>query len=130
MRPQRADPARHGGTIRFDRAMRDLYGGMKPSGAMGLASNRPWAVMVRGPLVMATSLTAARGVGLGGAINLASRDGVPEVLLTEAVEDQTTENRPLVQKALDTFDLVRADALPRVASRALMLEAAEQWKTR
>jgi hypothetical protein len=55
---------------------------------------------------------------------------VPEVLLTEAVEDQTTENRPLVQKALDTFDLVRADALPRAASRALMLEAADQWKTR
>jgi hypothetical protein len=67
---------------------------------------------------------------LGGAINLAGGEGTPDVLLTEAVEDQTTENRSLVQKASDTFDLVRADALPRAASRAIFLEAAEQWKTR
>jgi hypothetical protein len=72
----------------------------------------------------------ARTPALGGAFNLASRDGTPDVLLTEVVEDQTTENRSLVQKASDTFDLVRADALPRIASRALMLEAADQWKTR
>jgi hypothetical protein len=48
--------------------------------------------------------------GLGGAINLASGDGTPDILLT--------------------FDLVRADALPRATSRTLILEAAEQWKTR
>jgi transcriptional regulator with XRE-family HTH domain len=90
------------------------------------------AALSERPCLMIQVLPAGNGAnaGLGGAINLASRDGVPEVLLTEAVEDQTTENRPLVQKALDTFDLVRADALPRVASRALMLEAADQWKTR
>jgi transcriptional regulator with XRE-family HTH domain len=68
--------------------------------------------------------------GLGGAINLAEGDGSQELLLTEAVEDQTTERRFLIRKASDIFDLVRADALPRAASRALILEAAEQWKTR
>lgn len=84
------------------------------------------------PYLMIQVLPAANGAnaGLGGAINLASGDGTPGVLLTEAVEDQTTENRSLVLKASDTFDLVRADALPRAASRALFLEAAEQWKTR
>jgi hypothetical protein len=89
------------------------------------------AVLSERPCLMIQVLPASNGAnaGLGGAINLASRDGVPEVLLTEAVEDQTTENRRLVQKASDTFDLVRADALPRVASRAFMLEAADQRKT-
>jgi transcriptional regulator with XRE-family HTH domain len=84
------------------------------------------------PYLMIQVLPADNGAnaGLGGAINLASGDGTPGVLLTEAVEDQTTENRALVLKASDTFDLVRADALPRAASRALFLEAAEQWKTR
>jgi transcriptional regulator with XRE-family HTH domain len=84
------------------------------------------------PYIVVQVLPASSGAnaGLGGAINLASSEGTPDVLLTEAVEDQTTENRSLVQKASDTFDLVRADALPRVASRKVMLEAAEQWKTR
>jgi Domain of unknown function (DUF5753) len=68
--------------------------------------------------------------GLSGAFDLASGDGAPEVLRMEAVEDVTAESRSLVHKAANIFDLIRADALPRVASRALILEAAEQWKTR
>jgi transcriptional regulator with XRE-family HTH domain len=68
--------------------------------------------------------------GLGGALNIASGDRTPNVLLTEAVEDQTTESRSLLSKASATFDLVRADALPRVTSRTLILEAAGQWQTR
>jgi hypothetical protein len=51
------------------------------------------------------------------------------VLRMEAVEDVTAETRSLVHKAAITFDRVRADALPRKASRALIEEAAEQWKT-
>jgi transcriptional regulator with XRE-family HTH domain len=83
------------------------------------------------PYILVHVLRADNGAnaGLGGALNLASGDGTPEVLLTEAVEDQTTESRSLIRKASDTFDLVRADALPRVASRALISEAAQQWKT-
>lgn len=67
--------------------------------------------------------------GLSGAFDLASVDGTPDTLRMEGVEDQTTENRALVRKAAILFDLVRRDALPRVPSRALILEAAEQWKS-
>jgi hypothetical protein len=43
---------------------------------------------------------------------------------------QAEGDRPLVRHATLVFDLVRGDALPREESRALILEAAEQWKTR
>ncbi len=47
----------------------------------------------------------------------------------EAVEDETTEKRSLVRKAAVTFDRVRGDALPRDASRDLVLKVAdERWK--
>jgi hypothetical protein len=48
----------------------------------------------------------------------------------ETVEDHTTQDRALVRRAAIIFDLVRRDALPRVPSRAFILEASEQWKTR
>jgi transcriptional regulator with XRE-family HTH domain len=67
--------------------------------------------------------------GLSGAFDLASGDGAPEVLRMEAVEDVTVESRSLVRTAANIFVRVQADALPRVASRALILEAAGQWKT-
>jgi transcriptional regulator with XRE-family HTH domain len=76
-----------------------------------------------------TSDTGANA-GLSGAFDLASGDGAPEVLRMEAVEDVTAETRSLVHKAANIFDRVRADALPRAASRKLILEASEQWKTR
>ena len=68
--------------------------------------------------------------GLSGAFDIASADGTADTLRTEGVEDQTTETRTLVRKAAILFDLVRRDALPRVPSRAVILEAAEQWKSR
>jgi transcriptional regulator with XRE-family HTH domain len=68
--------------------------------------------------------------GLSGAFDLASGDGAPEVLRMEAVEDVTVESRSLVRTAADIFVRIQADALPRAASRALILEAAQQWKTR
>jgi transcriptional regulator with XRE-family HTH domain len=67
--------------------------------------------------------------GLSGGFQLASCDGAPDVLNMNGVEDVTEERRALVRQATRIFDLVRADALPRAASRALILEAAEQWKT-
>lgn len=75
---------------------------------------------------------AARGAnaGLSGGFALASCDGAQDVLRMEAVEDVTEERRPLVRHATLIFDLVRGDALPREESRNLILEAAEQWKTR
>ena len=68
--------------------------------------------------------------GLGGSFSLASGDGAPEVLLMETVEDVTSETRSLVRRAETIFVRVQADALPRAASRALIVEAAGQWKTR
>jgi transcriptional regulator with XRE-family HTH domain len=67
--------------------------------------------------------------GLSGGFQLASCDGAPDVLRMEAVEDVTEERRSLVRQAMRIFDLIRADALPRAASRALILEAIGQWKT-
>ena len=67
--------------------------------------------------------------GLAGAFDIAVADGMPETLRTESVEDQTTEKRSLVRKAAVAFDRVRGDALPRDASRELILKVAEErWK--
>ncbi len=65
-----------------------------------------------------------------GVISLASGDGGPDVLHTDAVpEGHTTESRSLVRKAAVTFERVRRDALPCVQSRDLILEVAnERWK--
>src|ERR1700761_3060402 len=68
--------------------------------------------------------------GLSGGFQLASSDGVPDVLNMSGVEDVTAESRSILRKAAVIFDHVRGDALPRKASRALILEAADQWKTR
>jgi transcriptional regulator with XRE-family HTH domain len=68
--------------------------------------------------------------GLSGGFQLASCDGAPDVLNMSGVEDVTAESRSLLRRATVVFDLVRGDALPRTASRALITEAAQQWKTR
>jgi transcriptional regulator with XRE-family HTH domain len=68
--------------------------------------------------------------GLSGAMNLASGDGTPEVLHTDAMpEGNTTESRSLVRKAAVAFERIRGYALPRDQSRDLILEATNtQWK--
>ncbi len=68
--------------------------------------------------------------GLSGGFQLASCDGAPDVLNMSGVEDVTAEGRSLLRRATVVFDLVRGDALPRTASRSLVLEIAEQWKSR
>lgn len=67
--------------------------------------------------------------GMSGAFDIASADGTADILRIEGVEDSITENRALVRKAAVIFDLVRKEALPHTPSRALVQEAAEQWKT-
>jgi transcriptional regulator with XRE-family HTH domain len=67
--------------------------------------------------------------GLGGALNIASGDGTPDVVHMDAVEGQTTERRALVHKAAVAFDRVRGDALSRGQSRDLILRLADElWK--
>jgi len=68
--------------------------------------------------------------GLGGALNLASGDGGPDVLHMDGTpEGTTTESRSLVRKAAVAFERIRGYALPCAQSRDLIMEVAnEQWK--
>jgi transcriptional regulator with XRE-family HTH domain len=68
--------------------------------------------------------------GLSGDISLASGDGGPDVLHTDAVpEGHTTETRSLVRRAAVTFERVRGNAMPRAASRDIILKVADElWK--
>jgi transcriptional regulator with XRE-family HTH domain len=68
--------------------------------------------------------------GLSGAFDIASADGMPDVVRMEAVEDVTSERRALVRQAAIAFERVRRDALPRAVSRDLIRKVAEElWKT-
>jgi hypothetical protein len=89
------------------------------------------AEVAEGPLqVQVVPSSRGANAGLSGGFTLASCDGAPDVLRMEAVEDVTEERRPLVRHAALIFDLVRGDALPCDASRTLIVEAVEQWKSR
>jgi transcriptional regulator with XRE-family HTH domain len=68
--------------------------------------------------------------GLSGDISLASGDGAPEALHTDAVpEGHTTESRSMVRRAAVAFERIRGYALPRAQSRDLIMEVAnERWK--
>jgi transcriptional regulator with XRE-family HTH domain len=89
------------------------------------------ADLSRRPNLVVQVIPASHGAsaGLGGAFDIAAGDGMPETLRMEAIVDQNTEKRSLVRKAAVAFDRVRADALPRDASRDLILKVAdERWK--
>lgn len=89
------------------------------------------AELSRRPYIVVQVVPASNGAnaGLSGAFDVAASDAMPETLRMEGVEDQTTEKRSLVRKAAAAFDRVRGDALPRDASRDLILKVAdERWK--
>lgn len=82
------------------------------------------------PNIVVQVVTKGAHAGIGGAFDIASADGAPDMLRMDGVEDQTSENRALIRKHRIAFNRIRGDALPRDASRELILEtAAEQWKT-
>jgi transcriptional regulator with XRE-family HTH domain len=89
------------------------------------------AAMSERPYISVEIVPSSTGAnaGLSGGFQLASCEGAPDTVRMEAVEDVTAETRSLVRRATVIIDLVRGDALPRTASRTLILEAAEQWKT-
>jgi hypothetical protein len=89
------------------------------------------AEMALRPNIVVQVVPSSKGAnaGIGGAFDLASADGTPDTLRMDGVEDQTTENRPLMRKHRVAFNRVRGDALPREASRDIILKVAEQWKT-
>ena len=69
--------------------------------------------------------------GLGGDINLATTDGVPDVLHTDAVpEGHTTETRSPVRRATVAFERIRGYALPRAESKDFIMKVAdERWNS-
>lgn len=72
--------------------------------------------------------TGGAHAGLACAFMIGSLDGEPDLLLFEAVEDQTIRDQEVVRKAAVAFDLVRGDTLSRAASHDLILKVAEeQW---
>jgi len=68
-------------------------------------------------------------VGLLGGFAIASFDGAPGTVYMESPDrGQTTELASAVAKVSATFDTLRAEALPRGASRDLIRKVAEeQW---
>ena len=75
-------------------------------------------------------LSVGAHAGLACAFMIGSVDGEPDLLLFEAVEDQTIKDQEVIRKAAVAFDLVRGDALSRAASQELILKVAnEQWNT-
>lgn len=84
------------------------------------------------PGVVVQVVPSAKGAnaGLSGTFDLATAADGAITLRMDGIEDQTTENNPLVSKAVIVFDLIRGDALPRDESRSLILEMAEEWKSR
>ena len=69
-------------------------------------------------------------IGMEGAFQIASGDGMPDTMMMLAVEDQTTEDRTLTRKTLALFEEIRGYALNIEDSRALIMEAIERWKSR
>jgi transcriptional regulator with XRE-family HTH domain len=66
-------------------------------------------------------------VGLLGGFAIASFDGAPSTVYMESPDQgQTTERPSVVAKVSETFDTLRAEALPRGASRDLIRKVAEE----
>jgi transcriptional regulator with XRE-family HTH domain len=66
-------------------------------------------------------------VGLLGAFAIASAGGAPATVYMESPDQgQTTELPSVVAKVSKTFDMLRAEALPRGASRDLIRKVAEE----
>ena len=90
------------------------------------------ADMAARPNIAVQVVPASNGAnaGLGGPLNLASGQDMPAVAHMDGVpEGQTIERRSIVHKAEVAFDRIRGDALPRGASRQIIVKVAEEWKT-
>ena len=70
-------------------------------------------------------------VGLLGAFSMATFENAPGIVYLESPDQgQTTERPATVAKISEIFDMVRAEALPRGASRDLIRKVTEeQWTT-
>ncbi|MGH3189275.1 MAG: DUF5753 domain-containing protein, partial [Streptosporangiaceae bacterium] len=80
--------------------------------------------------ILIVPASVGANAGLSGDISLASGDGSPDALHTDAVpEGHTTESRELVRRATIVFERVRRHALPYGLSHDRIMEVAnEKWK--
>jgi hypothetical protein len=82
-------------------------------------------------MVQVVPADAGAHVGLLGAFATASFENAPGIVYMESPDQgQTTEKTSVVAKVSEIFDKLRAEALPRRASRDLIRKVAEElWTT-
>jgi hypothetical protein len=68
--------------------------------------------------------------GLEGAFQIASGPDIPDTLVMVTVEDQPTADEAVVRRVARLFENIRSYALSAEDSRALIVEAITQWKSR
>jgi transcriptional regulator with XRE-family HTH domain len=68
--------------------------------------------------------------GMEGEFQIASGPDIPDTLVMVTVEDQVTINEAVVRRVAALFEKIRSYALSAEDSRALIVEAITQWKTR
>jgi hypothetical protein len=68
--------------------------------------------------------------GLRGPFEIASGEAIPDTLLMLTVEDQMMEDTALTRKVIALFEEIRGYALNVADSRAVIVEAIEEWKRR
>jgi Domain of unknown function (DUF5753) len=76
------------------------------------------------PGVVIQVVLSAKGANarLCGTFDLATTADGDTTLRVDGIEDQSTEDKALISKAIILFDLIRGNALPRDESRSLILE--------
>jgi hypothetical protein len=68
--------------------------------------------------------------GMEGGFQIASGPAIPDTLVMVTVEDQVTSEEAVVRRVAALFEKIRSYALSAEDSRALIVEAITQWKSR
>lgn len=67
--------------------------------------------------------------GMESPCEIAIGDEITDILVMVAVEDQVTDSRDMVRKAIAVFEEIRSRALKTEESRAVMMEALRKWES-
>lgn len=70
------------------------------------------------------------GLGMSGPVGIASGDAGDSVVMEMSSESTVVGDVSHVRQAMATFNSVRADALSRSESKAIITEAMEEWKAK
>jgi transcriptional regulator with XRE-family HTH domain len=80
-------------------------------------------------LIQVVPMIATTYVGLAGPFVIASVDGNDVVYLDTQMRGYVIDSHDMVSLARHRWDQIRAEALPRKASRELILEVAKTWES-